>query len=59
MLHLRRTVYIEWQLVWFSDKYEKDGEKVLNWILVVIFQLNIFLALFRIKENTSVLEKNL
>ena len=59
MLHLRRTVHIEWQLVWFSDKYEKDGEKVLNWILVVIFQLNTFLALFRIKENTSVLEKNL
>ena len=52
-------MHIECQLVWFSDKYEKDGEKVLNWILVVIFQLNIFLALFRIKENTSVLEKNL
>ena len=52
-------MHIEWQRVWFSDKYEKDGEKVFNWILVVIFKLNIFLALFRIKENTSVLEKNL
>ena len=28
---------IEWHLVCSSDKYEKDREKVLNWILVVDF----------------------
>ena len=42
-------MYIEWNLVRSSDNYEKDGEKVLNWNLVVDFPTKYIFGSFQDK----------
>ena len=48
---------IEWHLVCSSDKYEKGGEKDLNWILVVDFPTKYIFGSFQDKGKHLGIEK--